>query len=216
MTPIDRSDFVCKTIPMETDMLSSYAIAEYTLAIEPPAALVEKIKAVKKQFAEKYDCPSVLKSRSQIVLIRFQQYEMLERKILHRLELQAAAQHSFVVELDDFGSFPTHSIFINIRTKTQITELVKSFRPMQQLLKIDKERKPHFITEPYINIAVKLLPWQYEKGWLELSNTHFSGRFVAEQLVLLRRRAGEMTYEMLKRVQLKNEKISVVQGELFG
>jgi 2'-5' RNA ligase len=200
---------------METDMLASYAIAEYTLAIEPPAALVEKIKAVKKQFAEKYDCPSALKSRSQIVLIRFQQYEMLERKILHRLQVQAAAQHSFIVELTDFGSLPTHSIFIHIRTKTQITELVKSFRPMQQLLKIDKDRKPHFITDPYINIAVKLLPWQYEKGWLELSNTPFSGRFVAEQLVLLRRRAGEGKYETLKKFQLLNERVTITQGALF-
>lgn len=215
MIPINRSDFVCKTIPMETDMLASYAIAEYTLAIEPPAALVEKIKAVKKQFAEKYDCPSALKSRSQIVLIRFQQYEMLEQKILHRLQVQAAAQHSFIVELTDFESLPTHSIFIHIRTKTQITELVKSFRPMQQLLKIDKDRKPHFITDPYINIAVKLLPWQYEKGWLELSNTHFSGRFVAEQLVLLRRRAGEGKYETLKKFQLLNERITITQGALF-
>lgn len=215
MIPINRSDFVCKTIPMETDMLASYAIAEYTLAIEPPAALVEKIKAVKKQFAEKYDCPSALKSRSQIVLIRFQQYEMLEQKILHRLQVQAAAQHSFIVELTDFESLPTHSIFIHIRTKTQITELVKSFRPMQQLLKIDKDRKPHFITDPYINIAVKLLPWQYEKGWLELSNTHFSGRFVAEQLVLLRRRAGEGKYETLKKFQLLNERGTITQGALF-
>lgn len=200
---------------METDIPASYAIAEYILAIEPPVVLAEKIKTVKKQFAESYDCPAALKSRMHIALIHFQQYEMLERKILHRLEVQATAQHSFLVELQDFGSLPTHSVFINIRTQTAITELVKSFRHMQQLMKIDKERKPHFITEPHIHIAVKLLPWQYEKGWLELSNTPFSGRFVTTQLVLLRRRAGQGKYETLKIFQLKNEKVNIVQGKLF-
>ncbi len=86
---------------------------------------------------------------------------------------------------------------------------------MQHLLKIDKDRKPHFITEPYITIARKLLPWQYEKGWLELSNTHFSGKFIANHLLLLRKRGGEKKFEMIKRFQLLNVKESITQGELF-
>jgi 2'-5' RNA ligase len=140
---------------------------------------------------------------------------MIEKKVIHRLELVAHEQNSFTVELHDFGSFPTHSFFLNVTTKTQIVELVKALRPMQQLLKIDKDRKPHFITEPYITIARKLLPWQYEKGWLELSNTHFSGRFIADHLLLLRKRQGEKSYRMIKKMPLLNVKETIIQGQLF-
>ncbi len=200
---------------MQTDIVSSYATAEYMLVIELPEVLREELMRVKKRFAETYDCAAATIGKPNITLVRFQQFEMIEQRVIHRLQLQAAAQASFMVELTDFGSFPSHSIWFNVSTKTQIIELVKSLRPIQHLLKIDKERKPHFITEPYITLANKLLPWQYEKGWLEMSNTHFSGKCILEQLVLLRRRAGEKRYEVVKKFVMKNEKVGSVQGELF-
>lgn len=200
---------------METDILSSYATAEYLLVIEPHEALRNEISQVKKYFAETYDCPAAAIGKPCITLARFQQFEMIEQRIVHRLQIVATAHNSFMVELHDFGSFPTHSIFINVTTKTQIVELVKALRPMQHLLKIDKDRKPHFITEPYVTIARKLLPWQYEKGWLELSNTHFTGKFIAKHLVLLRKRDGEKRFETIKRFDLLNMKESITQGQLF-
>jgi len=200
---------------MQSEILSSYATAEYLLVIEPHEALRDKIMQVKKYFADTYDCPSAATGKPNITLARFQQYEMIEQRVVHRLQLMAAAQASFVVELHDFGSFPTHSIHINVTTQTRIVELVKSLRPIQHLLKIDKARKPHFITQPFITVARKLLPWQYEKGWLEMSHTHFSGRFVVEHLVLLRKREGEKRYEVVKKFALMNVKESIVQGELF-
>ena len=200
---------------MQSEILSSYATAEYLLVIEPHEALRDEIMQVKKYFADSYDCPSAKTGRPNITLVRFQQYEMIEQRVVHRLQLMAAAQASFVVELHDFGSFPTHSIHINVTTQTQIVELVKSLRPIQHLLKIDKDRKPHFITQPFITVARKLLPWQYEKGWLEMSHTHFSGRFVVEHLVLLRKREGEKRYEVVKKCKLMNAKENIVQGELF-
>jgi len=200
---------------MQSEILSSYATAEYLLVIEPHEALRDKIMQVKKYFADTYDCPSAATGRPNITLARFQQYEMIEQRVVHRLQLMATAQASFVVELHDFGSSPTHSIHINVTTQIQIVELVKSLRPIQHLLKIDKDRKPHFITQPFVTVAGKLLPWQYEKGWFEMSHTHFSGRFDVEHLVLLRKREGEKRYEVVKKFALMNLKESIVQGELF-
>ena len=200
---------------MQSEILSSYATAQYLLVIEPHEALCNEISQVKKHFAETYDCAAAAIGKPNITLVRFEQYEMMEQRILRRLQSLTAEQNSFVVELHDFGSLPTHSIYINVTTQTQIIELVKSFRPIQHLLKIDKERKPHFITDPHITIARKLLPWQYEKGWLELSHTHFSGRFVVDHLLLLRKREGETRYSLMRKFGLMNEKIMSVQTELF-
>ena len=200
---------------MQSEILSSYATAEYLLVIEAHEGLRIEIMQVKKYLAETYDCPAAAIGKPNITLVRFQQYEMIEQRIVHRLQLMAMAQASFVIELHDFGSFPTHSIYINVTTKTKIVELVKALRPIQHLLKTDKDRKPHFITAPYITVARKLLPWQYEKGWLEMSNTHFSGRFVVEHLLLLRKREGERKYEVVKKIKLMNVTESITQGQLF-
>lgn len=200
---------------MQSEILSSYATAEYLLVIEPHEALCNEIMQVKKYFADTYDCPAAAIGKPNITLCRFQQYEMIEQRILHRLQLLATAHASFIVELHDFGSFPTHSIYINVTTKTQVVALVKALRPLQHFLKIDKDRKPHFITEPFVTVARKLLPWQYEKGWLELSHTHFSGRFMADHLLLLRKREGEKRYEMIRKFSLLNVKENITQGQLF-
>jgi 2'-5' RNA ligase len=193
----------------------SYDTAQYMLTIEPHEALREEIGLLKKRFGENYDCPAAVAGKPSITLLRFEQFTMLEQRIVHRLQLIARAQAAFVVELNGFGSFPTHSIFVQVATKTQFVELVRSLRPIQQLLKMDKEHKPFFITEPYINIARKLLPWQYEKGWLEMSNTHFSGRFIADKLVLLRKRDASSPYELVKQFRLMNVREEIKQGELF-
>ena len=73
--------------------------------------------------------------------------------------------HPFKVELKDFGSFPSHTIYINVTSKLPIQNLVKrSAQDAQRLMKLNDENKPHFIMEPYIAIGRKLKPWQYEKG----------------------------------------------------
>ena len=98
-----------------------------------------------------------------------------------------------------------------------IQNLVKSVRAeTQKLMKLDDEHKPHFILEPHLTIARKLLPWQYEKGWLEYSNKHFTARFIADSMTLLRRPAGEMKYHIVERFEFQNMPVTTKQGELFG
>ena len=196
--------------------IAAYATATYLLVLSPHEILCNDIMQVKKDFAANYECPSAVAGKPNIVLVKFEQYEMVEKRLLHRLELIAAAHPSFLIELNGFGSFPTHTIHINVTTKTQIVALIKSLRAVQPLLTIDKARKPHFITEPTITIAHQLLPWQYEKGWLELSHTHFSGKFMVKQFFLLRKRANEKSFTIIKKFSLLNEKNFVQQGELFG
>ncbi len=195
--------------------IPSYATSEYRLVLEPPPVLREALFAVKKKFAENYDCPSAARGRTDICLLRFTQFEMTEQRIIRRLQNLVAERQAFFVEMNGFGSFPSHTIFFSVTTQTQLTELVKSFRPLQALLKMDKDHKPHFINQPYINLATKLLPWQYEQGWLEMSHTHFTGKFMAEQLLLLRKREQEQRFEVVRRFVMKNEKKEVIQTNLF-
>jgi 2'-5' RNA ligase len=95
--------------------------------------------------------------------------------------------------------------------------LVKTIRTeTQRLMKLDNDNKPHFMLEPHVTIARKLKPWQYEQGWLEYSHKHFTGRFIADSMLLLKRPIGEMKYQIAKRFEFQNLPVATKQGDLFS
>jgi len=120
----------------------------------------------------------------------------------------------FKVDLKDYGSFPSHTIFINVESKLQVKNLLKELKPVQHLMALNKENKPHFMDNPHLTVARKLLPWQYEKGWLEYSNSHFTGRFVADNMLLMKRKPGEK-YQYVQRFDFLNLSAKGQQIELF-
>ena len=133
------------------------------------------------------------------------------------LKVIAMGHHPIKVELKDFGSFPSHTIYINVTSKVPIQNLVKGIRSeAQRLMKLNEDHKPHFILEPHVTIARKLQPWQYEKGWLEYSTKHFTGRFIADGMLLLKRSPEENKYQIVQRFEFMNLPVATKQGELFG
>ncbi|PZR27431.1 MAG: hypothetical protein DI535_10470 [Citrobacter freundii] len=196
--------------------LAGYRSSEYLLVLNPHEELRDRIGKVKQEFSEAFNAPQAVWSKPHLTLARFTQLDMMEERILNRLKVVAMAQYPFKVELKNFGSFPTHSIYIAVTTKEPVRDLVKQIKPWQRLLKLDKEHKPHFIDEPHLTIARKLQPWQYEKGWLEYSQKHFTGRFIADGMILLKRREGEKAYHILRRFEFQNLPVNTKQGVLFS
>ncbi len=195
--------------------IPGYRYNEYLLVLSPHEELWNKIKKVKHEFAEKYKSEHAKWGKPHITLANFVQLEMMEERLTNRLKTIAMSYHAFKVELKDFGSFPSHTIFINVDTQLQIKNLVKELRPAQQLMKLNKDNKPHFIDTPYITIATKLAPWQYEKAWLEYSHKQFTGKFIANEMLLLKRRVGDKPYQIVQRLEFMNLPVTTKQGELF-
>ena len=195
--------------------IPGYRYNEYLLVLSPHEELWNKIVKVRKEFHEEYKAPGALWGKPHITLATFIQFEMMEDKIINRLKTIAMGYTPFKVGLKDFGSFPSHTIFINVDTKLQVKNLVKEIKPAQRLLTLNKENKPHFIDDPYILVATKLLPWQYEKGWLEYSHKHFSGHFIADGMLLIKRRVGDKAYQIVQRFEFMNLPVSTKQGALF-
>jgi 2'-5' RNA ligase len=206
--------------PIATVLNETYkrqlATNEYLLILNPHEELRNKVQQVKKEFYDSYQAPTALGGKPHVTLVRFTQIALMEERIVQRLRTIAMGYCPFKVELKDFGSFPSHSIFINVTSKLPIRALVNEVKDIQRLMKLDKENKPHFIDEPYLPIARKLLPWQYEKGWLEYSNKSFTGRFVADAMLLLKRRQGEMAWQIAERFAFQNLPVTIRQGQLFA
>ena len=189
---------------------------EYLLVLNPREELCARIQRVKKEFYDAYQAPTAIGGKPNLTLVRFTQLELMEERIVQRLRTIAMGFCPFKVELKDFGSYPSHTIFINVTSKLPIRGLTGEIRDVQRLMKLDKDHKPHFIDEPHLPIARKLLPWQYEKAWLEYSNKSFTGRFIADAMLMLRRREGDRAWQITERFAFQNLPVSTRQGELFG
>jgi 2'-5' RNA ligase len=145
------------------DAVNRYKICEYLLIISPPEELWNKIAEVKRSFYYNYRADTALWAKPHITLVKFLQFEKTEERIVNRLYQIAKGYYPVKVELENYGSFPNHTIYINIRDKLPIQNLVKQIRSeARYLLKLNGEFKPHFIIESHLSIAHKLLLWQYE------------------------------------------------------
>lgn len=196
--------------------IPGYRVYEYLLVLRPQEELRNRIVKVKEDFSVKYKTGKTISGGSQIILASFAQYAMKEERIINRLQAVAMGYPPFKVELKDFGSFPSHTICINVNSKLPIQNLVKEIRKeSQRLMKLSNDNKPHFILDPHFTIATKLRPWQYEKGWLEYSKKHFNGWFIASGMSLLKRAAGEMKYHLVQQLEFQHLPVITRQGELF-
>ena len=197
--------------------IPGYRVYEYLLVLNPHEELRNKIIDVKSAFYEKYKAETARWGKPHITLVNYLQYEMMEERVVNRLHQVAMGFPPIKVELKDYGSFPSHTIYINITSKIPVQSLVKQIRTeTQRLMKLNDEHKPHFIMEPHLTVARKLEPWQYEKAWMEYSHKHFTGRFIADGMLLLKRPAGEMKYEIVQRFEFQNLPVTIKQGDLFS
>jgi len=195
--------------------IPGYKYNEYLLVLNPNEDLRNKIVQVKKDFFEKYKAATSIYFKPNITLVNFIQFEMMEERLVNRLKTIATGYRAFTVELKDYGSFPTHTIFIKVESKQQIQNLGKELRAAQQLMTLNKDNKPNFINDPNLAIARKLLPWQYEKGWLDYSHRYFTGRFIADGMLLLKRPLEGRVYQVVQRFEFMNLPIKTRQGELW-
>ena len=201
---------VANTIP-------GYKLYEYLLVLNPHEDVRDRIMQVKEKFFEKYKADTARFGKPHITLANFVQYQMKEERLINRLKTVAMGHHPFKVELKDFGCFPSHTIYINVTSKIPVQNLVERIRSeAQQIMKLNATDKAHFIMEPQINIARKLQPWQYEKAWLEYSKKHFTGRFIADSMLLLKRPVGTLKYQIAQLFEFQNLPVTTVQGELFA
>lgn len=196
--------------------MPGYRRFEYLVVLHPHRELNDKIAEIRKDFYKAYKLPGVPGSRSNLALVKFVQLEMVEARIINRLHTIAMGYPAFKVGIKDFGSFPSHTIYANVTSKVPIQNLVKTIRAeAQKLMRHDPEKAPHFILEPHFTIAAKLKPWQYEKGWLEYSHKHFTGKFIASNMMLLKRAEGEHNWREAARFTFENLPVATKQGELF-
>ncbi|MEO6948707.1 MAG: 2'-5' RNA ligase family protein [Ginsengibacter sp.] len=195
--------------------MPGYRVYEYLLVISPHQVLQEKIGKIKREIHEKHKCSYLLNRKSDIRLARFFSWQMMEEKIIQHLKVSAMGTSAFKVNLKDYGSFPSHTFFINVESKIPLQMLMKEIKTAKRLMK-SPEKEPFFNDEFYIPLAIKLTPAQYNNLWPEYEQRYFTGNFIADNMLLLKKQQGEKYFQIAARLEFMNLPVSTVQGQLFG
>ena len=197
---------------------------EYLLVLNPNSHVQEKILRVREDFSKIFKVPSPNLPYPHITLVSFLQFKILENRLISRLKIIAMGHPPFTVSLKDYGSLPAHSLLVNIESKQQVRNLICELTSARRLMTLNSGKRPHFTGDPHLIIARNLLPWQYEKSWNQYSHKHFTARFMAENMVLLRRpvalnQEGNIIfgkYQKVMQFKFMNLPVTTKQGKLFG
>lgn len=194
--------------------LPAYRLYEYLLVIDPHEELRHKIEKSRQQLINNYNIVQPQTGRPHVTLVRFTARQAMEEKIINRLQLISMAEKPFVVELQDFGSYPMHAVFIKIANQPRVLQLIKNLKQARRLMKAAGD-DPHFLQDPQIALAGRLHKDKYIELMKEYLHKKFTGRFYADAMLLLRRLKNEKRYQIVRRFEFECLPVTTAQGVLF-
>jgi 2'-5' RNA ligase len=195
--------------------MPGYRIHEYRLVIPLPESLQERVQSLRKTLHEKHNTPLGFELKPSLTVLKCHAFERMEPRLTERFQEIAMGHNPFKVELKGFAAYPSHTLYIDVLTKSPFHELVKGLKKAKWLMNIP-QHEPHFIAEPHLLVAQRLKPMQFIRMWMELEYSQFNGRFMADSMLLLRRSELNKRYEVVRRMDFMSLPLNVKQGELFS
>jgi 2'-5' RNA ligase len=197
-------------------ILPGYDVYEYFLILSLPPAIQNEVITLREDFHKSFETHHKIKGRPSLALALFLQYQTMEEKVSRMFQQVASFFPPLGITLENFGSFPTHSIYIKVDKDSALHSLVKNIRTSSKgILQVNKETKPMIMLQPHIGIVRKLKPDIYEQSWQKYKDASFSGFFVAKEMILLRRPTHEHKWQMVSRFGFQNRTLPSTQGKLF-
>lgn len=191
-----------------------YPVHEYRLVLRPPQAVRDRLDNLRASLKKDGLIGQGQSGFNHVLIAAFRQYAMAEEKLTHRLRNVFSALAPFKLQLHTFKSLPTHTIYLEVPATPAFQNMVKELRQHQAMLKVP-QHDPAIVTLPKIVVTQKLNPRQYETLWPILERRHFKASFIANDLLLLRRRQGEQNWQILERLTFDNMPVLASQGVLF-
>lgn len=171
---------------------------------------------MKDSFEVDYGCNISIKSLPHVTLVNFVQNEASEQHIVNRLRRIFTGFNPFNIELNGFGGFDSHTVFVNVETKGPIRKIVKRLRAsMKRALTFDEAHEPHFVDMPHLTIARGMTTDQHNKAMADWKDKEFTSNFDTNEVVLLRRPLGRFGYKEVAKIPLTGENTEGEQLALF-
>jgi len=161
----------------------------YFLAILPPKALAQKVQAIKKEFADKYDSKEAYKRPAHFTLIApFKIPEKQEEIIIPQLIYFAEEQKPFRISLSGFNHFRDDVIFIDVEEPSAIKMLHGNLLEhlQNEMGFSSKSARPKSLT-PHMTVAFRDLSSEnFQKAWSTFKDRPFDYSFEVNSIFLLK------------------------------
>ncbi|MGI8598681.1 MAG: 2'-5' RNA ligase family protein [Chitinophagaceae bacterium] len=189
-------------------------ICEYRLLVPFPHQLQEKINNIRKQLHHRHNLLYPFLLPPSLTILKCHAFEKIEPKLLEKIQDLVFDTPPFSVELQNFTSFPTHTIYVEINSKAPFNDMIKQLKKMKWLMNIPGY-EPQFIPEPHLIMAQALKPQKFNQMWRDCENRTLQELFLAESLLLVKRSEHQQFYSTVRRMQLNTLPMNIKQGELL-
>ncbi len=185
----------------------------YFIAIIPPNDLINHIEIGKLALANKYNCKEALKLMPYLSLqIPFRQLPFREEVVISKLRRFAHKQHPIMVKINGYGSFPEHSVFLNVKNSGPIKLLQQNLTTyLKTELNFSDQMVGYNAYKPHITMATKDIRTKFRKIWNDYKSKKFDANFQANSMYLLKH--NYVNWEIIEELQFKGIGYTM---DLFG
>jgi hypothetical protein len=162
-------------------------IREYRLVASPSTSVLEKVKAEKRYFLNRYQQKRPTNTASHITLVSFLAKELMEETIIRWVQRVCSQQKGFQVMLNNYNGKPPHTIYLRVQDPSPFRELAKQLKVVDDYVRANGCPAAQFTMHPYVSIAKGLPEPLYTRAMFEFSQRTFCESFVVNDLRLLRK-----------------------------
>lgn len=175
----------------------------YFVAILPPKRVYTKIRDVQYEIKKKYGCKQALRPPVHITLqVPFKRPISVENELIQKLEKFVATQPGFTVNIDGFGTFEPHTIYIKPEKTEGLMQLQSNLVAfLRSELNFTQEEIVYTEFNPHFTVAYRDLKPKCPQVWAEYKNREFKDEFAVSEICLLKH--NYKFWEVVKALPLK-------------
>jgi 2'-5' RNA ligase len=166
---------------------TDHGFYEYLLVIHPDQQTSNKIMEEQQQFFLQFGVKRVTRALPYITVAHFLAREAMEETLIRWIHRICSQQQGFEVTLNNYSGVPPHSIYVRVQDPLPFQQLAKQLAPVDDFLRSSSCPPAKMPGKPHINIAGRLPEQVYMKAMQAYSEKMFHEKFVAQELLLLRR-----------------------------
>jgi 2'-5' RNA ligase len=186
---------------------------EYILVVQPGKELGKQILDTRSGFEETYHQvhPGRI-NHPYIKLASFRAKEAMESTIERWIQRICAGQECFPVMLNNFSGFPTGKLFVRVQYHEPFLKLASGLSVIDDYIKSYGCPSAKIVSHPHVTIANRLPADMYTKAMLDYSQRDFSGSFMVEEVLLLKRKNHSEEFKKINLFKLMPGLASVTEA----
>ncbi len=190
-------------------------VYDYQLVIRPPEHVRKRLDHTRQRITDQMlPLGNWQPGKNHIPIASFSQYAKNEEKLTELLFNLIRSLPPFLFQVQHYGAVLHHTLYFNMLPAMVFNQLIHLLNQEKLSMKVINQ-EPRIATFPKINVAYKLTASEFEHAWHGLKSKKIHIRFVAENVLLLRKRPHEKKWQIITALPFENMPVSLNQGQLF-